>query len=100
MEIIASTYTILALITTLISSVGALIVTIKKQFKRLERVEYITQLNLGSELTRLHYKAQERGYKYIYEFERYKLVYHEYKELKGNGYVDKMTSEYMALPIK
>lgn len=53
---------------------------------------------LRNDLVIAYEKAVDRGYAPIYERENIEKMYHEYKELEGNGMVDNLIEKVHELP--
>jgi len=95
-------YVLIGAFTGFITAITPVAYYVYKFFKRQEdieksyrKIEKTMITNISCELTKLHYKAKERGYKFIWEDEAFKRSYKEYTEIyKQNSWVCKMASEY------
>ena len=94
------TYWLEALFTLVCSVFALLFKYIIKKLKRQQAVEAGLQALLRNELIKSYREYEEKGEISILDKENMEHMFKEYKNLGGNGTVEQMMTELMALPIK
>lgn len=79
---------------------GYMMAKLKEKKNNDKSIEKGLKCLLRSSITKIYYKYTELGYIPRYERENATYLYAQYKEFKGNSYVDEIYPEIMNLPVK
>ena len=88
--------TIIALFTEL----GVLVAAITPVIVSIKRISTGTKCQLRSEMLRIYYRHKETGVLRQYEYENFVLLYEAYRALRGNSFIEKISSEIKTWKIE
>ena len=83
----------LTTIVTLITEIGVLLGVIIPVIIFILKIVAAQRCQLRSEMLRIYYRHQDSGKIRQYEYENFVMLYHAYKALKGNSFIDKIYKE-------
>lgn len=83
----------LATLAAIIGEIGVIVGVLVPVFMRMQKLADGQRCQLRSEMLKIYYRNCEQESIHQYEYENFSMLFHAYKALHGNSFIDKIWEE-------